>query len=146
MTTSTLEQYPIKSSEAEEIMYPKEIPCIDCAEMKDGAVVVNGIMMREKGDNFYPFKYRCNKKGCHRAKTPIYGIQNTIEYDYSNDDTMIIPYREKMSHGSSSCQSNCEIKYAFKNNKLLYVERIPRSYSKKVKTIEDDLIDINEIE
>lgn len=30
-------------------------------------------MIRSKGDNFYPYKYICTKKGCYRARSPLYG-------------------------------------------------------------------------
>lgn len=30
-------------------------------------------MIKSKGDNFYPFKYTCLKKGCHHAKSPLLG-------------------------------------------------------------------------
>ena len=58
----------------ENLQYPKKFPCTICGQNT----------LREEGDNYYKYSYRCVNKKCHRNKSLLYG--KCFEFDGEKDE------------------------------------------------------------
>jgi tRNA G26 N,N-dimethylase Trm1 len=113
------------SEEIEKMIYPLKFPCTSCGKET----------IREKGDDYYKFSYRCVNKKCCGNTNNLYGPMFTPSLSYENKDGTLYEIginatgEEKIYYKITYIDGNFILDYLFKfiNDKKIII------YQKKTK-------------